>query len=491
MANRSYLYSLSNRPSSYADRPETISGLSQWAYDVPYMYRLLMSGDPQLCASLVSDGFDSDEPEHKTKLHAISSRFDLGFERVKRFVDIVGALTAQAVPREPQSTAMARQATFIRRLQRLFSPQEIPNPTASTMEAPTVSTELRTWLDETVAFLEAHRDKYLLLETIELDIMSGKEEAVLRAYVEEEIARCTHVGAAIDALPADITEAGRQLKIATAQKCAAPLDAFFGLRLDDECDSVEPPLGLDWSEGLYFGLWNRAEFEVARMFAGEPYDRPACVDPVLAAFGRMWNEDMGSDEERKQLKRYIVLLPGTAQGDALSQRRGWLAVDWVIRVNTPAWLDLSPALAEHAAKLRALAPVLGEQQLADAQPTLDQARSAAAAGDAAEDAASAAAMGATRAAAWDAAWAAARAASGAAAWDAAGAAAWEAAGAAAMGAAWGAAQEAEPNAVAQVAYDTVCQFLDPTTKRLQEDAHELYLRMLNEGEPAEFGKVVC
>ena len=70
MANRSYLYSLSNRPTSYADRPETISGLSEWPYDVPFIYRLLMSGDPQLCASLVSDGLDDDEPGSRTRLYA-------------------------------------------------------------------------------------------------------------------------------------------------------------------------------------------------------------------------------------------------------------------------------------------------------------------------------------------------------------------------------------------------------------------------------------
>ena len=53
MANRSYLYSLSNRPASYADRPETICGLSEWPYAVPFSYRLLMSGDPQGVADAV------------------------------------------------------------------------------------------------------------------------------------------------------------------------------------------------------------------------------------------------------------------------------------------------------------------------------------------------------------------------------------------------------------------------------------------------------
>jgi hypothetical protein len=269
MANRSYLYSVSNRPGAYADRPETISGLSEWPYDVPFMYRLLMSGDPQLCASLVSDGFDDDEPEHKVRLHAISSSFDPGFERVRRFIDIVRfLLAAQASAPEPQPAVSAQPVSFLGRLKRLVSPQTETAP-AEPASASTALVHLPIWLDETIAFLEAHRDRYLLLETIELDTMSESDEAALRACVEQEIARCLRVGAAIDALPADIAEAGRQLKQATTQKCASPLDAFFGLRLDDDCDSTrtgatEHPLGLQWSEVLYFGLWNRAEFEAER-----------------------------------------------------------------------------------------------------------------------------------------------------------------------------------------------------------------------------------
>jgi hypothetical protein len=89
--------------------------------------------------------------------------------------------------------------------------------------------------------------------------------------------------------------------------------------------------------------------EVVSMFAGEPFsDKPQCVDYVLAEFGRTWNDGMRNDEEREQLKQYIPLLPGTAQGEALSQKRAFMAVDWLIRVHTPMWLELSPALAEPA-----------------------------------------------------------------------------------------------------------------------------------------------
>lgn len=274
MANRSYLYSLSNRPTAYTDRPETISGVSEWNYDIPFMYRLLMSGDPQLCASLISDGLESDEGDEKVKLYAISGQFEPGFARVKRFFAIVRFLAEQApavAPATPSAPPAAAPQTpsLIGQLKNWLLP---PNPPVA---APAVvgknavgSAQLLTWLDDTLAFLEAHRDEHLLLETVELDTMSESEEAPLRACVEQELARCQQAGAALDALPQDIAAAAQQLCEAGATEQAPPLDAFFKLRFDDDCDSTrsratEYPLGLQWSEVLYFGLFNRAEFEAA------------------------------------------------------------------------------------------------------------------------------------------------------------------------------------------------------------------------------------
>lgn len=271
MANRSYLYSLSNRPSSYADRPETVSGLSEWPYYVPFMYRLLMSGDPQLCASLIADGFDSDEPENKTKLYAISSHFDKGFERVKRFADIIRAAVADlSSAAEPTPAAAPQPASLINQLKQLFAPRQDASLStdvqAASLSPRASAEELLANLDETIKFLESHRDTYLLLETVELDTMSESEEAELKACVEQEIARCVQAGAAVDALSADLEQAAKQLRLATQQSGAAPMDAFFGLRLDNECDSTrsgetEYPLGLVWYDTLYFGLMNRSEFD--------------------------------------------------------------------------------------------------------------------------------------------------------------------------------------------------------------------------------------
>ncbi len=63
----------------------------------------------------------------------------------------------------------------------------------------------------------------------------------------------------MDALPADIAEAGRVLQTATTRKSKAPLDAFFGLRLDRACDGTparvaDYSLGMYWSDVLYYEL---------------------------------------------------------------------------------------------------------------------------------------------------------------------------------------------------------------------------------------------
>ncbi|WP_309601158.1 hypothetical protein [Burkholderia multivorans] len=241
--------------------------------------------------------------------------------------------------------------------------------------------------------------------------------------------------------------------------------------------------------------------EVVSMFAGEKFsDSPKCVDPILAQFGRSWNDGMRSDEERAQLKIYITRLPGTNKGPELSQKRGWMAMDWIVRTYCAAWLALNPQLAHHADALKALPPITCVADLQAAQPKLDAAKKGAAAARvaarvaardaawaAARDAAWAAARDAAGAAAWAAAWAAARDAAGAAAWAAAWVAAWAAARDAAWDAAWDAARvaawdaalDAARVAAGVAAWDAAGAKLEPTVKQLQASAHDLFSRMID------------
>lgn len=135
--------------------------------------------------------------------------------------------------------------------------------------------------------------------------------------------------------------------------------------------------------------------EAAAWVAGEPHsDHPACVSPVLATFMRRWNDDL-DDEGRQKLKAFVPRAIGTA-GDGQDEARGWLAADWLVRVHTPAWLELA-GIADAAAALRALPELHDSGSLDAARPALADGRKKAAAawaaaGDAAGDAAWAAAF---------------------------------------------------------------------------------------------------
>ena len=223
---------------------------------------------------------------------------------------------------------------------------------------------------------------------------------------------------------------------------------------------------------------------------GEPWsDKPACVSPTLAAFGRSWNDAMRSDQEREQLKQYIPLLINTSD-PTLEEARGYMAIDWLCRVHTVAWLRLAKLDAE-AQALVDHAPVVNRQTLASLMPLLNVAGAAAraAVGDAARDAA----FDAARVAAWDTAgataWDAAFDDAWDVAWDAAGAAAWGAARAAAGGAARAAAGDAAGGAARAAAGGAARAAagaaLEPTVKELQDSAHQLFKAMISlKGQPA-------
>jgi hypothetical protein len=228
MANRSYLYSLSNCPTSYSDRPETISGLSEWGYDVPIAFRVLASGGTRLCASLISDGMAGEPEGKKTRLFALCGEFAAGHARWRKLDSILRAA------------------------------------------AGVHSKALVSALDETKQFLETHTDHNVLLETIELDVMSASSESELRACVEREMENCLRAGAAVDELSEDVVEGAAQVQAAARNVVPGPLSVFHGLCFDDAFDDVRSgrakvPLGISWwSDVLYFSLWNRQQFEASR-----------------------------------------------------------------------------------------------------------------------------------------------------------------------------------------------------------------------------------
>jgi hypothetical protein len=199
--------------------------------------------------------------------------------------------------------------------------------------------------------------------------------------------------------------------------------------------------------------------------AGEPHsDQPVCVSPMLCAFCIRLNDALPGDQ-RQRMRPYLARTIGTA-GDGLDERRNWMCADWLIRVYTPAWLDLVPNLQSDAEALRALPIIASGENVVRAMEDLNRSRQrAAAARAAAQDATWAAtrdaAQDAARDGAWAAAWAAAQAvaqdaardAAWAATWDAAQDATWDAAQDATWAATWDAAQDAARDAAWDAAWD--------------------------------------
>ncbi len=164
----------------------------------------------------------------------------------------------------------------------------------------------------------------------------------------------------------------------------------------------------------------RCAMEWVSYLAGEPHgDEPACVSPVLRALCIALNDGL-DDEPRQRLRPYLGRTIGTAD-DGFDAARAWLAMDWLIRLYTPAWLRLA-GLEASGDGLAALAPVSDESTLHGALGPLEHARREA---RAARIRAFASA-GTLRPAAWASALTAGLAGREAA-WACAGAAAWAAA----------------------------------------------------------------
>lgn len=112
--------------------------------------------------------------------------------------------------------------------------------------------------------------------------------------------------------------------------------------------------------------------EVVAWLTGEPHtDRPACVSPGLAEFVRRVNDEL-DDEGRQRLVPFLPRMVGTA-GDGRDERRGWMCVDWMVRVYTPAWLDLA-GCDEAATGLRVLPEITGRPSVDGAHSAVSEAR---------------------------------------------------------------------------------------------------------------------
>ena len=211
--------------------------------------------------------------------------------------------------------------------------------------------------------------------------------------------------------------------------------------------------------------------EAAAYLAGlEHSERPHGVCEIICEVMHAWSDDLPNDAIRTRL--LVPLLPTILNTRALPEmmlRRSWMAVDWLVRVYTAAWLELA-GLAAHASAFRALTPIVDMTSAEASKEATRAARAAWADG---------------RAAAWDAA----RDANWAAVWDEV----WQDAMYAAWAAGRYAAREAVRNAARYAGLGTadvinwdpardgdwvaMTRKLTPTVRTLQASAVDLVERM--------------
>ena len=98
--------------------------------------------------------------------------------------------------------------------------------------------------------------------------------------------------------------------------------------------------------------------EAVSYVAGEPWsEAPQCACPVITNFLMNWNDTLPDADRTRLLRPLIPLIVGTRSTKEVEERRSYMALDWLIRVFVPKWLDIVPSLHEHAKDLRDLGAI--------------------------------------------------------------------------------------------------------------------------------------
>lgn len=214
--------------------------------------------------------------------------------------------------------------------------------------------------------------------------------------------------------------------------------------------------------------------EAAAYIAGEPWsDHPKCVSTVLTAYGMALNDSL-DDDQRQKLIPFIPRMLGTAN-DGQDEARSYLALDWLMRTYTPAWLDLAGLTAE-ATALREHPQIMDTEALHSIRSAASAARWAAST-VAAHSGATVAAQVAADAAAHETSFPVRRAAAYLTAFSLEYTAAFTAAYAAAYTTSISAARVA----VHETAREEMWVVLAPTVEALQESALDLFDAMIDPG----------
>lgn len=106
--------------------------------------------------------------------------------------------------------------------------------------------------------------------------------------------------------------------------------------------------------------------EAVAWFNNEEHsDNPQCACPVLAAYGKVLNDQL-SNQERRRLTAFVPKLVDTRSTHAIELKRAYYLADQSVRVIAPmvlTWAATSPALKNHARRLKRLAPLVDDKTL--------------------------------------------------------------------------------------------------------------------------------
>jgi hypothetical protein len=162
---------------------------------------------------------------------------------------------------------------------------------------------------------------------------------------------------------------------------------------------------LSLKEGAHFPDSTFCVMEAVAFVAGEKWsDHPECACPIISTFLRAWNDALPSDEDRDRLLKPLIPKLLNTRNKSLEERRSLMAADWLVRVNTPAWLRLV-GLKEQADALAELPEITSMAHVPSIKGPIEVASRYA---DAVKDAAWDAVKAAASAAAWDTATAVSR-----------------------------------------------------------------------------------
>jgi hypothetical protein len=93
MANRCYLYSTNYVPGSEATGDRRAVGISEFGYNIPIAFKVLVSGNPRACPLLIFEGADP---------IAVVGDYDVGVARLWQFLDRVPHSAVASLKEEAQ-----------------------------------------------------------------------------------------------------------------------------------------------------------------------------------------------------------------------------------------------------------------------------------------------------------------------------------------------------------------------------------------------------